>query len=224
MLVVEDDPALGELLRYNLEKSGLRVRIATTGDEALLLLDEKEPDLLLLDWMLPEISGIEICRQVRRDPKLKNLPIILLTARGDENDRVRGLDTGADDYLVKPVSIVELQARIRALLRRLRPSFGAETLAAGELVLNLAQHALYIRDIEVTLGPTEFRLLKYFMERPKRSITRDQILSGVWEENSDIDLRTVDAHIARLRRVLEMAGASQHIHTVRSVGYKFDPP
>ncbi|MBM3626217.1 MAG: phosphate regulon transcriptional regulatory protein PhoB, partial [Alphaproteobacteria bacterium] len=202
VLVVEDEASLVELLRYNLEKEGFRVTAANDGEEALALLKEGKPDLLVLDWMLPHVSGIEICRQIRRRPELRDLPVIMLTARGEEADRVRGLEVGADDYVIKPFSPSELVARIRAVLRRARPGAADEMLTYGGIAMDLAVHRVMRNGRFLHLGPTEFRLLRFFMERPGRVFSREQLLDGVWGRDIYVELRTVDVHIRRLRKAI----------------------
>ena len=222
ILIVEDEPAMVELLRYNLESEGFDVVSAHDGEEGLLALEEEQPDLLLLDWMLPGVSGIEICRRVRRDAKQAGLPVIMITARGEEQGRVRGLDVGADDYVSKPFSPAELLARIRALLRRRNPDVGAEKLNVSDVELDLVAYRVRRGGRELHLGPTEFKLLRYFMERAGRVLTRDQLLDGVWGQNVYVEDRTVDVHIRRLRKALNEAGEADLIRTVRAVGYCFE--
>jgi len=219
LLVVEDEETLVTLLRYNLEKEGYRVTVAKDGEDALLLAREEVPDLVLLDWMLPLLSGIEVCRRLRRGRETRNVPILMLTARGEEADKIRGLDTGADDYMTKPFSPSELIARIRALLRRAQPSLGEETLDVGDLVMDLATHRVHRSGRPIDLAPTEFRLLHYFLERPGRVFDREQLLNAVWGQNVSIELRTVDVHIRRLRRALNAKGETDIIRTVRGTGY-----
>jgi len=219
LLVVEDEETLVTLLRYNLEKEGYRVTVAKDGEDALLLAREETPDLVLLDWMLPLLSGIEVCRRLRRGRETRNVPILMLTARGEEADKIRGLDTGADDYMTKPFSPSELIARIRALLRRAQPSLGEETLDVGDLVMDLATHRVHRSGRPIDLAPTEFRLLRYFLERPGRVFDREQLLNAVWSQNVYIELRTVDVHIRRLRRALNAKGEADIIRTVRGTGY-----
>ncbi|PCJ60763.1 MAG: phosphate regulon transcriptional regulatory protein PhoB [Rhodospirillaceae bacterium] len=219
LLVVEDEETLVTLLRYNLEKEGYRVTVAKDGEDALLLAREEVPDLVLLDWMLPLLSGIEVCRRLRRGRETRNVPILMLTARGEEADKIRGLDTGADDYMTKPFSPSELIARIRALLRRAQPSLGEETLDVGDLVMDLATHRVHRSGRPIDLAPTEFRLLRYFLERPGRVFDREQLLNAVWGQNVYIELRTVDVHIRRLRRALNAKGEADIIRTVRGTGY-----
>jgi two-component system phosphate regulon response regulator PhoB len=221
ILVVEDEASLATLLSYNLEKAGYDVSVATTGEDAMLLLEEEPPDLVLLDWMLPHLSGIEICRRLRRMPQTRELPVIMLTARGEEADRIRGLDTGADDYVTKPFSPSELVARIRALLRRARPALSANELSTGELVMDLEAYRVRYDGEEVPLGPTEFRLLRHFMEHPGRVYSREQILNAVWGHDIHVEERTVDVHVGRLRKALRAAGKDP-IRTVRGAGYSLE--
>lgn len=222
ILIVEDEPAMVELLRYNLESEGFDVASAHDGDEALLAIEEEAPDMLLLDWMLPKVSGIEICRRLRRDQKHGNLPVIMITARGEEADRVRGLDVGADDYVAKPFSPAELMARIRAVLRRRNPEAGSEKLTVADVVIDLVAYKVSRGGRDLRLGPTEFKLLRYFMERAGRVLTREQLLDGVWGQNVYVEDRTVDVHIRRLRKALNEAGEPDLIRTVRAVGYCFE--
>jgi two-component system phosphate regulon response regulator PhoB len=222
ILVVEDEPAMVELLRYNLESEGFDVASAHDGDEAMLAIEEEQPDMLLLDWMLPKVSGIEICRRLRRDQKHGNLPVIMITARGEEADRVRGLDVGADDYVAKPFSPAELMARIRAVLRRRNPDVGSEKLSVADVEVDLVAYKVKRGSRELRLGPTEFKLLRYFMERAGRVLTREQLLDGVWGQNVYVEDRTVDVHIRRLRKALNEKGEPDLIRTVRAVGYCFE--
>lgn len=222
ILIVEDETALVAMLRYNLEKEGYRVDEAANGQEALIKVAEEEPDLVLLDWMLPQLSGIEVCRQLRRRPETRNLPIIMLTARGEETDRVRGLDAGADDYIAKPFSPSELLARMRAVLRRIRPALAEEMLTCGDLVMDIAAHRVTRGGRDVRLGPTEFRLLRYFLEHPGRVLSRDQLLDAVWGRDVFVEQRTVDVHIRRLRKALNAPLETDIIRTVRSAGYALE--
>jgi len=222
VLVVEDETALLTLLRYNLEKEGFAVSAAHDGEEALLQLKEAKPDAVLLDWMLPRVSGIEVCRQIRRTPAWRDLPVIMLTARGEEGDRVRGLDSGADDYVVKPFSPNELIARLRAVIRRARPAAAAETLRFSDLALDLSAHKVARGGKPIHLGPTEFRLLRFLMERPGRVFSREQLLDAVWGRDAEVELRTVDVHIRRLRKALNGGGRNDVIRTVRAAGYALD--
>ena len=219
VLVVEDEPAQREVLSYNLESEGYRVIKAADGNEALLLIEEEQPDLILLDWMLPGTSGIEICRQIKSRPAFRMTPVIMLSARSEEVDKVRGLDTGADDYISKPYSIVELLARVKAHLRRSRPATMGERLVYGDIVLDSETHKVFRGENELRLGPTEFRLLTTFMEKPGRVWSRDQLLDRVWGRDIYVDTRTVDVHVGRLRKVLGSHGGDELIRTVRGAGY-----
>ena len=222
VLVVEDEPALATLLRYNLEKEGFAVTEAHDGEEALLQLSERTPDAVLLDWMLPQVSGLEICRRIRRTPQWRGLPVIILTAKGEEVDRVRGLEGGADDYVVKPFGVTELLARLKAVMRRARPSVGTETLRYADLQMDLASHRVTREGGAVHLGPTEFRLLRVLLERPGRVFSREQLLDAVWGRDSEIEPRTVDVHIRRLRKALNEGSRRDLIRTVRAAGYALD--
>jgi two-component system phosphate regulon response regulator PhoB len=222
VLVVEDEPAIAELLRYNLEAADFEVGMAADGDEALMAVAERQPDLVLLDWMLPGLSGIEVCRQLRRKRETRNLPIILLTARGEENDRVRGLDSGADDYVVKPFSPGEVVARVRAVIRRTRPAAVEDQLVFADIEMDLATHRVTRGGEALHLGPTEFRLLRHLMEYPGRVYSREQLLDAVWGHNVYVESRTVDVHIRRLRKALNQGDAPDVIRTVRSAGYALD--
>ena len=222
ILVVEDEDSLATLLQYNLDKEGYRVAVAGDGEEALLMIDERLPDLVVLDWMLPKVSGVEVCRRLRSRSETRNLPIIMLTARGEESDRVRGLDTGADDYIVKPFSMTELTARIRAVLRRIRPGLAEDLIRHGDLVIDRAAHRVKRAGKEIHLGPTEFRLLDYLMQHPGRVFSREQLLDAVWGSDVYVEARTVDVHIGRLRKALNEGVESDPIRTVRSAGYSLD--
>ena len=222
ILVVEDEAALVELLRYNLEEEGFRVSAAADGEAALAAVAEDKPDLIVLDLMLPLISGLEICRQLRRRPETRGLPIIMLTARGEESDRIRGLDSGADDYVTKPFSPSELVARVRAVLRRARPALAQDSLGYGELVMDLAKRRVTREGRAIHLSPTEFRLLQYFMEHPGRVFSREQLLDAVWGLDAEVEPRTVDAHIRRLRKALNDGGKADLIRTERAAGYALD--
>ena len=222
VLVVEDEDALSALLQYNLDKEGYAVTVAGDGEEALVLIDEQQPDLIVLDWMLPKVSGVEVCRRLRARPETRNLPIIMLTARGEESDRIRGLDTGADDYVVKPFSMSELAARIRAVLRRIRPGLADDRLHHGDIVVDRAAHRVRRADKEIHLGPTEFRLLDYLMQHPGRVFSREQLLDAVWGSDVYVEARTVDVHIGRLRKALNRDLTADPIRTVRSAGYSLD--
>jgi two-component system phosphate regulon response regulator PhoB len=220
--VVEDELPLATLLIYNLEAEGYLVEHVDNGDEAELRIAESPPDLLLLDWMLPGVSGLEICRRLRSRDIARDMPIIMLTARGEEGERVRGLSVGADDYVVKPFSTPELMARVRALLRRARPERVASKLTAGDLDLDRDTRRVRRSGREIHLGPTEFRLLEYFMEKPGRVFTRAQLLDSVWGMSAEIDERTVDVHVGRLRKALIRGRERDPIRTVRGSGYSFD--
>jgi two-component system phosphate regulon response regulator PhoB len=222
ILVVEDDANLVELITYNLEREGFDVVATEDGEEALVLADEVNPDLVLLDWMIVNLSGIEVCRRMRREPKTANLPIIMLTARTDEADRIRGLEIGADDYVTKPFSPRELVARIRAVLRRLRPALAGGTLDYGGIVMDTTAHKVLREGQPVVLGPTEFRLLRHFLEHPGRVFSREQLLDAVWGRDVYVEQRTVDVHIRRLRKAINLDGMADIIRTVRSAGYSLD--
>ena len=219
VLVVEDEPAQREVLAYNLEAEGFSVARAGTGDEALLLVEEETPDILVLDWMLPGVSGIEICRRLKTRSDTRDLPIIMLSARTEEVDRVRGLETGADDYVIKPYSVVELMARVRAQLRRTRPAAVGQRLEYADIVLDAETHKVLRAEELLKLGPTEFRLLATFMEKPGRVYSREQLLDRVWGRDIYVDTRTVDVHIGRLRKALSQHGGEDPIRTVRGAGY-----
>jgi two-component system phosphate regulon response regulator PhoB len=222
ILIVEDEEPLTLLLRYNLEAEGYEVETTARGDEAEIKLNEAPPDLVVLDWMLPGLSGIELCRRLRARPQTERLPVIMLTARGEEAERVRGLATGADDYIVKPFSVPELIARIRALLRRASPERVAAVLKAGDLELDRERRRVQRSGREIHLGPTEFRLLEYLMQSPGRVFTREQLLDGVWGRDVYIDERTVDVHVGRLRKALNRGRGIDPIRTVRGSGYALD--
>ena len=221
ILVIEDEASLTTLLRYNLESHRFRVASIENGGDAMSTIASTKPDLVLLDWMLPRVSGIEICRKIRRDPETHNLPVILLTARGEESDRVRGLDCGADDYVVKPFVISELIARIGAVLRRAAPMSAAQSLASGDITMDLASYRVSRSGRSIHLGPTEYRLLRHFMEHPGRVLSRDHLLEAVWGRAVHIEQRTVDVHVRRLRQALNGDGEVDVIRTVRSAGYAF---
>lgn len=222
ILVVEDDDAISALLEYNLSKDGYEVVVAADGEEALTLVSERLPDIVVLDWMLPKVSGIEVCRRLRQRTESRNVPIIMLTARGEESDRIRGLDTGADDYVVKPFTMSELSARIRAVLRRLRPGLSEDRVTRGDLVIDRVAHRVKRQGEEIHLGPTEFRLLDYFMQNPGRVFSREQLLDAVWGSDVYVEARTVDVHIGRLRKALNTGNGEDPIRTVRSAGYSLD--
>jgi two-component system phosphate regulon response regulator PhoB len=222
ILVVEDEDSLATLLQYNLQKEGYEVALAEDGEEAMLKVDERLPDLVVLDWMLPKVSGIEVCRRLRQRNETRNIPIIMLTARGEESDRVRGLDTGADDYVTKPFAMTELAARIRAVLRRLRPGLAEDRVRRGDIVIDRVAHRVKRGASEIHLGPTEFRLLDYLMQHPGRVFSREQLLDAVWGSDVYVEARTVDVHIGRLRKALGVSEVGDPIRTVRSAGYSLD--
>ncbi|MFT5775093.1 phosphate regulon transcriptional regulator PhoB [Hyphomonas sp.] len=219
VLIAEDESAVSELLLYNLQKEDYEVAIAADGEEALMMIDERAPDLILLDWMLPKVSGIEVCRRIRSGGANPNMPIIMLTARGEESDRIRGLDTGADDYVTKPFSTTELMARVRAVLRRIRPGLKEDKISVGGIVIDRVAHRVMRGEGEIHLGPTEFRLLDYFMQHPGRVFSREQLLDTVWGSDVYVEARTVDVHVGRLRKALRQDGGEDPIRTVRSAGY-----
>lgn len=222
VLVVEDEDALATLLTWNLEKEGYAVRLAVDGEEALMMVDEQLPDLVLLDWMLPKVAGIEVCRRLRARPDARNIPIIMMTARSEESDRIRGLDTGADDYVTKPFSTTELMARVRAVLRRIRPALAEDTLTYGDIELDKVAHRVRRGGREIHLGPTEYRLLDHLMQFPGRVFSREQLLDAVWGSDVYVEARTVDVHIGRLRKAINADGDVDLIRTVRSAGYALD--
>ena len=222
LLLVEDDQALAELLEFRFKAEGYDVIATADGDEALLLASEQAPDLVVLDWMIEGTSGIEVCRRLRRNKLTAHVPIIMLTARESEDDRVRGLEIGADDYITKPFSPRELIARVGAIMRRIRPALAGESLSVGDLSLDSTAHRVMRRGQSLTLGPTEFRLLRFFMEHPGRVFSRNQLLDAVWGTGSDIEMRTVDVHIRRLRKAIELPGAPDPVRTVRSAGYALE--
>ncbi|NIY78540.1 MAG: phosphate regulon transcriptional regulator PhoB [Rhodobacteraceae bacterium] len=219
VLVVEDEPAQREVLAYNLEAEGFAVSKAENGDDALLYVDEDSPDIIVLDWMLPGVSGIEICRRLKTRPDTRDIPIIMLSARSEEVDRVRGLETGADDYVVKPYSVIELMARVRTQLRRVRPASTGQVLEFEDIRLDSETHRVTRGDDSLKLGPTEFRLLSTFMEKPGRVWSREQLLDRVWGRDIYVDTRTVDVHIGRLRKALCQHGGQDPVRTVRGAGY-----
>ena len=222
MLLVEDDAALAELLVYHFRREDFDVKQTPDGEEALLLAQESPPDIVLLDWMVEGLSGIEVCRRLRRMPETANVPIIMLTARGEEEDRVRGLETGADDYVTKPFSPRELVARVGAVLRRVRPALAGEALIYADIEMDTVGHKVKRSGKMVSLGPTEFRLLKHFLEHPAHVFSRERLLDSVWGHDSDIEPRTVDVHIRRLRKAINDGGHADIIRTVRSAGYALD--
>ncbi|MBL3594063.1 phosphate regulon transcriptional regulator PhoB [Rhodovulum sulfidophilum] len=219
VLIVEDEPAQREVLAYNLQAEGFRVSKAENGEEALLLVEEQAPDIIVLDWMLPSVSGIEICRRLKTRAETRGVPIIMLSARSEEVDRVRGLETGADDYVVKPYSVVELLARVRAQLRRTRPATVGQRLEFEDILLDAETHKVFRSEKPLKLGPTEFRLLSTFMEKPGRVWSREQLLDRVWGRDIYVDTRTVDVHIGRLRKALCQHGGPDPVRTVRGAGY-----
>ena len=222
ILVAEDEGALITLLRYNLEREGYKVLEAQDGEEALLVAAEEKPDLVLLDWMLPQLSGIEVCRRLRGRQETRNVPIIMLTARGEESDRIRGLDTGADDYMTKPFAMTELLARLRAVLRRIRPSLAEDVIQVGDIEMDRGAHRVRRAGVEVHLGPTEYKLLDHLIQHPGRVFSREQLLDAVWGSDVYVEARTVDVHVGRLRKALNIEGVSDPIRTVRSAGYSLD--
>ncbi|HYJ52574.1 MAG TPA: phosphate regulon transcriptional regulator PhoB [Allosphingosinicella sp.] len=222
ILLVEDDPALVELLTYHFKREEFEIESTPDGEEALLIARENPADLVILDWMLEGLSGIEVCRRLRRAAETANVPIIMLTARGEEGDRIRGLETGADDYVTKPFSPRELVARVLAVLRRVRPALAGETLSYADIEMDVVSHRVKRGGQPLSLGPTEFRLLRHFLEHPGRVFSRERLLDSVWGQNSDIELRTVDVHIRRLRKAINAGEAADIIRTVRSAGYAID--
>jgi len=221
VLIVEDEKALAEILEYNFKKQGYAVDTASDGEIALDKIIFKAPDLIILDWMLPKLSGIELCRKVRRNKKIKNIPIIMLTARGEEEDRLKGLEMGADDYVTKPFSINELLARAKAVLKRIRPIFAEEEVIFKDIKINIGTHKVFRNSKEIKLGPTEFNLLRFFMENISRVFSRQQLLNHVWKHDALVEPRTVDVHVRRLRKSLNAGNQKDFIRTVRSAGYSF---
>ena len=219
IFIIEDEPSIIQLVQHNLEKEGFIVSSSTNGNNGLKELKKFEPHLLLLDWMLPDLSGVEICKNIRKDINLKSLPIIMLTAKGEEEDKIKGLDSGVDDYLTKPFSFNELLARIKAVLRRSDPKIVSDYIEFDDLKLNRNERRVFRSDIEITLGPTEFRLLEFFLLNPKRVYSRDQILENVWPNNINVESRTIDVHIRRLRKSVNLKNKKELIRTVRSAGY-----
>ena len=219
ILVVEDEPNQVELIEFNLNSEGYEVVVARDGEEALNLAEEENPDLILLDWMLPKVSGIEVCRQLRRSKMTREIPIVMLTARSEESDKIRGLDIGADDYITKPYSIKELLARVRAAMRRPSASVISDQLIVGKIVVDLQKHIVAIEGLQVNLGPTEYRLLVTLMQSPERVFSREQLLDHVWGISANVDTRTVDVHVGRLRKVIEVGANKNIIRTVRGFGY-----
>ncbi|MDA7544428.1 phosphate regulon transcriptional regulator PhoB [Alphaproteobacteria bacterium] len=221
VLIVEDEKALAEILEYNFKKEGYVVDTASDGEIALDKIIFKAPDLIILDWMLPKLSGIELCRKVRSTKKVKNIPIIMLTARGEEEDRLKGLEMGADDYVTKPFSINELLARAKAVLKRIRPIFAEEEIIFEDIKINIGTHKIFRNNKEIKLGPTEFNLLRFFMENISRVFSRQQLLNHVWKHDALVEPRTVDVHVRRLRKSLNAGNQKDYIRTVRSAGYSF---
>ena len=219
ILVVEDEPNQVELIEFNLNSEGYEVVVARDGEEALNLAEEENPDLILLDWMLPKVSGIEVCRQLRRSKMTREIPIVMLTARSEESDKIRGLDIGADDYITKPYSIKELLARVRAAMRRPSASVISDQLIVGKIAVDLQKHIVAIDGLQVNLGPTEYRLLVTLMQSPERVFSREQLLDHVWGISANVDTRTVDVHVGRLRKVIEVGANKNNIRTVRGFGY-----
>lgn len=219
VLLVEDEPAQRTVLAYNLEAEGFAVTQADNGEDAMVLVDEEDPDIIILDWMMPKVSGIEVCRRLKMRPETRGIPIIMLSARAEEVDRIRGLETGADDYVVKPYSVLELMARARAQLRRVRPSTAGVVLEHEDIRLDPESHRVYRGDKVLKLGPTEFKLLVTLMERPGRVFSREQLLDLVWGRDIYVDTRTVDVHVGRLRKSLMLHGGADPVRTVRGAGY-----
>lgn len=219
VLIIEDEPAQREVLSYNLNAEGYRVTLAENGEQGLLMVEEDTPDVIVLDWMLPHVSGIEVCRQLKAREDTRSIPIIMLSARSEEVDKIRGLETGADDYMVKPYAVAELVARVRTQLRRVRPSKVGQVLTFGDIALNSETHRVTRDNIELKLGPTEFRLLATFMEKSGRVLSREQLLDQVWGRDVYVDTRTVDVHVGRLRKVLTQHGGDDPLRTVRGAGY-----
>jgi two-component system phosphate regulon response regulator PhoB len=219
VLLVEDEPAQREMLAYNLEAEGFDVITADNGEDGLILVDENDPDLIVLDWMMPQLSGIEVCRRLKSNSKTRQTPVIMLSARAEEVDRVRGLETGADDYVVKPYSVIELMARVKAHLRRIRAAAVGDRLEYADIMLDPETHKVFRSQSELKLGPTEFRLLSTFMEKPGRVWSRDQLLDRVWGRDIYVDTRTVDVHVGRLRKALCQHGGDDPLRTVRGAGY-----
>lgn len=222
ILIVEDDPAIEALLAYNLEKENYKVKVAKDGEEALIFVAEKQPDLLILDWMLPKVSGIEVCRRLRQRNETKNIPIIMLTARTDESDKIRGFETGADDYINKPFSVAELKARVKAVLRRIRPALADEVVKYADLEIDRVTHRVRRAGTEIHIGPTEFRLLDHLIQYPGRVFSREQLLDAVWGNDVYVEARTVDVHVGRLRKAINLDGCQDLIRTVRASGYSLD--
>ncbi|MFZ8951960.1 MAG: phosphate regulon transcriptional regulator PhoB [Alphaproteobacteria bacterium] len=219
VLLVEDEPAQREVLVYNLGAEGFDVITADNGEDGLLLVEENHPDLIILDWMIPQLSGLEVCRRLKSNPKTRQIPVIMLSARAEDVDRVRGLETGADDYVVKPYSVIEFTARVKAHFRRANVATAGTKLTYDDMVVDLETYRVYRDNLEIKLGPTEFKLLTEFMEKPRRVLQRDQLLDRVWGQEVYVDTRTVDVHIGRLRKALQQHGGKDPIRTVRGIGY-----
>ena len=222
VFLVEDEQSIITLVQYNLKKEGYKVSVSSNGEEALHEIKEQEPDLVLLDWMLPDLSGIDLCRSLKKDKKLQDLPIIMLTAKGQEEDKVAALNAGADDYITKPFGHAELVARINALLRRSKPRVAEDKVVYEDLVIDRIQRKVFRNKTQIDLGPTEYRMLDFFIKNPKRVYSRDQLLTNVWPDNINVENRTVDVHIRRLRKAINLDGTKELIRTVRSAGYSLD--
>ena len=223
IFIVEDEPSIVQLVKYNLEKQNFKVLVSNNGEEGLQEIKKTEPDLILLDWMLPDLSGIDICKALRKDTKFKNVPIIMLTARSQEEDKVLGLNVGADDYLPKPFSNPELIARVNALLRRSKPSVTEDVVSFQDLKIDRLQRKVFRGNVEIKLGPTEYKLINFFVKNPSRVYSREQLLENIWTSSINVELRTVDVHIRRLRKAINLSGTKDLIRTVRSAGYALDP-
>ena len=223
IFIVEDEPSIVQLVKYNLEKENFKVLVSNNGEEGLQEIKKTEPDLILLDWMLPDLSGIDICKALRKDTKFKNIPIIMLTARSQEEDKVLGLNVGADDYLPKPFSNLELIARVNALLRRSKPSVTEDVVSFQDLKIDRLQRKVFRGNKEINLGPTEYKLINFFVKNPSRVYSREQLLENIWTSSINVELRTVDVHIRRLRKAINLSGTKDLIRTVRSAGYALDP-
>ena len=223
IFIVEDEPSIVQLVKYNLEKENFKVLVSNNGEEGLQEIKKTEPDLILLDWMLPDLSGIDICKALRKDIKFKNIPIIMLTARSQEEDKVLGLNVGADDYLPKPFSNLELVARVNALLRRSKPSVAEDVISFQDLKIDRLQRKVFRGNVEIKLGPTEYKLINFFVKNPSRVYSREQLLENIWTSSINVELRTVDVHIRRLRKEINLPNTKNLIRTVRSAGYALDP-
>lgn len=223
IFIVEDEPSIVQLVKYNLEKENFKVLVSNNGEEGLQEIKKTEPDLILLDWMLPDLSGIDICKALRKDTKFKNIPIIMLTARSQEEDKVLGLNVGADDYLPKPFSNLELIARVNALLRRSKPSIAEDVVSFQDLKIDRLQRKVFRGNVEIKLGPTEYKLINFFVKNPSRVYSREQLLENIWTSSINVELRTVDVHIRRLRKEINLPNTKNLIRTVRSAGYALDP-